>query len=253
MDKAMNNLALESKKKNIIDMAFGFTVMARVFEKESDDLIKGRLAQTFQELKGIDSEQKFQELHHGFCEWFAQTIKLAKGGGSAAYGHGAKVLDISLKVYVYYCGLPDQAKADYLTPLLNGAIDTPILRHLVSTIKTPDGQSLSPHLRPRDILANEIVLYTRKSKNSNLTSRKIPRPVCLPDGFSGFHWKKYPRFLERRTKGGWGFHNLRHRYAAYQHSRGMPLYLLMERLGHSNLSTTQIYLRSLPSFCPDGK
>ena len=105
-------------------------------------------------------------------------------------------------------------------------------------------------LRPKDIIGNEIALYTRKSRNSNLTSRKVPRPLCLPSGFSGFHWKIYPRFLERQTKGKWGFHNLRHRFAAYQHSRGMPLYLLMERLGHSNLSTTQIYLRSLPSFCP---
>lgn len=108
-------------------------------------------------------------------------------------------------------------------------------------------------LKPKDILASELVLYTRKSKNSNLTSRKVPRPFCLPDSFAGFHWKGYPHFLERQTKGKWGFHNLRHRFAAYQHSRGMPLYLLMERLGHSNLSTTQIYLRSLPSFCPEKK
>jgi integrase len=108
-------------------------------------------------------------------------------------------------------------------------------------------------LSPKDILGGELVLYTRKSKNSNLTSRKVPRPVCLPERFSGFHWKIYPRFLERKTKGKWGFHNLRHRFAAYQHSKGLPLYLLMERLGHSNLSTTQIYLRSLPSFCPEEK
>jgi integrase len=108
-------------------------------------------------------------------------------------------------------------------------------------------------LKPADILASEIVLYTRKSRNSNLTSRKIPRPLCLPGNFSGFHWEEYPRFLERKTKGKWAFHSLRHRFAAYQHSKGMPLYLLMERLGHSNLSTTQIYLRSLPSFCPEEK
>lgn len=104
-----------------------------------------------------------------------------------------------------------------------------------------------------DPRVHEIVLYSRKSRNSNLTSRKIPRPVSLPDNFTGFQWIEYPRFLERKTRGKWAFHNLRHRYAACQHSRGMLLYILMERLGHSNLSTTQIYLRSLPSFCPDKK
>jgi hypothetical protein len=102
-------------------------------------------------------------------------------------------------------------------------------------------------------MAGELVLYNRKFRNSDLTSRKIPRPHCLPDNFSGFPWKKYPRFLEKETQGRWGFHSLRRRFAAYQHSRGMPFYLLMERLEHSKLSTTQIYLRSLPSFCPEQK
>jgi hypothetical protein len=145
-EKTMHELALEAKKKNIIDMALGFAAMMRLFEKKSDDLIKDRLALVCGELEGVDSEHKFKEVHDSFCEWFTQTIKLAKTGETASYGHGAKVLDISLKVYVYYCRMPDQVKADYLAPFLNGAIDTPILRHLLGIVRIPEGKSLSSHL-----------------------------------------------------------------------------------------------------------
>ena len=51
MEKTAHDLAVEAKKKNIIDMAFGFTAMTRVFEKESDDQIKNRLTQTFRDLE----------------------------------------------------------------------------------------------------------------------------------------------------------------------------------------------------------
>jgi hypothetical protein len=142
----MHQLALEAKKKNIIDMALGFTAMMRLFQKESDDLIKEHLAHTLRELEEIDSEEKFKGLHESFCEWFTQTIKLAKDGEAASYGHGAKVLDLALKVYVYYCRMPNPEKADYLDPLLNGAIDTPILRHLLGMVKTDDGKGLTPRL-----------------------------------------------------------------------------------------------------------
>ena len=93
-------------------------------------------------------------------------------------------------------------------------------------------------------------LYTRKSKNSNLTSRKIPTPNCLKEVsrgrgkvFAGYH--SYPRFLETHTGGKWAFHNLRHRRASIWANEGMTLIEIMYRLGHSNLETTQRYLQLL--------
>lgn len=142
----MYELALEAKKKNIIDMALGFTAMMRLFQKESDDLIKDRLAQTCQGLEEIDSEEAFRELHKSFCEWFRQEIKLAKNREPASYGHGAKILDLVFKVYVYYCRMPNSEKADYLCPLLNGAIDTPILRHLLGMVQSAEGKGLTPRI-----------------------------------------------------------------------------------------------------------
>jgi integrase len=106
----------------------------------------------------------------------------------------------------------------------------------------------------KDILDDEIVLYTRKSKNSNLTSRKIPIPMCLENlRFKGRlfkRWSVYPRFLEKRVykldQEPWGFHNLRHRFASRLSKKNTPIYRIMELLGHSSLSTTQIYLQNIP-------
>lgn len=93
-------------------------------------------------------------------------------------------------------------------------------------------------------------LYTRKAKNSNLTSRKIPTPKCLKDVsrstgkvFTGYH--AYPRFLELTTKGKWNWHALRHRRASIWANEGMTLIEIMHRLGHTNLETTQRYLQLL--------
>lgn len=107
-----------------------------------------------------------------------------------------------------------------------------------------------------DIFDDYVVLYTRKSKNSNLVPRKIPKPNCLkgnklePDELLFPYWIEQPKFLERKVNAleqkSWGFHNLRHRYASLLSKQGKPLYEIMSLLGHSNLSTTQIYLQLIP-------
>jgi hypothetical protein len=40
------------------------------------------------------------------------------------------VLDIAIKVYVYYCAQPTAEIAQRIIPFLNGAVDTEILSHL---------------------------------------------------------------------------------------------------------------------------
>ena len=97
----------EAKLKNIIEMAVGFTVMKRVFEKRATTTIKDKLYEILQDLEKIETIDDFDKMHDSFCRWFVLNIKLAKSDGFASYGHSAKVLDISLKVFVYYCGLPD--------------------------------------------------------------------------------------------------------------------------------------------------
>ena len=123
-------LAEQAKKRNIIDMAVGFAGIMPLFQEGSADLIKEKLTETFEALERIGLDEEFNKMHRAFCQWFVKTIKLAKTEESSSYGHAAKVLDLALKVYVYYCKMPSPAKADSLIPRLKGAMDTPLLRHL---------------------------------------------------------------------------------------------------------------------------
>jgi hypothetical protein len=137
--------AEKAKKQNMIDMAVGFTAMMPLFQERSADLIKEKLADLFEGLDRISSDQDFNEMHRHFCQWFVKTIKLAKSGEPSSYGHAAKVLDLALKVYVYYCKMPSAEKAESLIPRLNGAIDTPILRHLFKKLEDIYRESFPTH------------------------------------------------------------------------------------------------------------
>lgn len=107
-----------------------------------------------------------------------------------------------------------------------------------------------------DVFDNYVVLYTRKSKDSNLVPRKIPIPKSL--NISGLEsgqkifndWNDTPKFLERKIKElnqkPWNWHNLRHRYASLLSKEGRPIFEIMTLLGHSSIKTTQIYLQLLP-------
>jgi integrase len=107
-----------------------------------------------------------------------------------------------------------------------------------------------------DVFDDYIVLYTRKSKDSNLVPRKIPKPLSLnitrqKVGDRIFNqWSDAPKFLERKVKElnqkSWNWHNLRHRYASRLSKNNTPLFQIMILLGHSNLKTTQGYLQLLP-------
>ena len=121
----------ETKEKNVIDMAVSFTAMMRLFEKGSADKIKDKLNDTIKNLGNINANSDFDHLHDLFCQWFVKNIKTAKKSERASYGHAAKVFDIALKVYVYYCNLPTLEKAQQLLPMLNGAVDRPILKHII--------------------------------------------------------------------------------------------------------------------------
>jgi hypothetical protein len=148
-------LAEQAKKRNIIDMAVGFTGMMRLFQEGTADLIKGKLADIVEGLDRISSEEEFNKMHRGFCQWFVKTIRLAKTEEPPSYGHAAKVLDLALKVYVYYCNMPSPAKAESLMPRLNGTIGTRILRHLFKKLDDIYGKSYPPHLWTIKMISKE--------------------------------------------------------------------------------------------------
>lgn len=120
------------------------------------------------------------------------------------------------------------------------------------------GARISEPLRVtgKDITDEFLVLFTKKSKNSNLVPRKLPIPVCIkelkidPDQRLFDRWIEKPKFLGRKVKQlnqqAWNWHNLRHRRASLWNKEGKSLFEVMSLLGHSNLSTTQNYLQLLP-------
>jgi hypothetical protein len=139
------DLAIQAKKRNIIDMAVGFAGMMPLFQERSADLIKLKLTESFESLERIGSDEEFNKMHRAFCQWFVKTIRLAKTEEPSSYGHAAKVLDLALKVYVYYCNMPSPAKAEALTPWLNGAFDTHILSYLYRKLEDIKGKPYPPH------------------------------------------------------------------------------------------------------------
>jgi hypothetical protein len=138
-------LAKQAKKQNIIDMAVGFAGMMPLFREGSADLIKEKLAELFESLDRINSEEGFNKAHRDFCQWFVKKIRLTNGKEPSSYGHAAKVIDLALKVYVYYCKMPSPAKAESLTPWLNGVIDTHILTYLYGKLENIRGKPYPPH------------------------------------------------------------------------------------------------------------
>lgn len=121
------------------------------------------------------------------------------------------------------------------------------------------GARISEALRFKDtdIIGEHIILYTRKSKNSDLVPRKVPKPKILDSlipvrsNYRVFaRWNDHPGFLERKIKKlnhsrTWNWHNLRHRFASLHSKNKTPLFELMKLLGHENLETTQNYLQLL--------
>jgi hypothetical protein len=135
----MKQKAKEVKIQNIIDMAVSFSAMARVFEKGSAEKIKARLNEIIEDFFSLKSSEEYYEKHNNFCSWFTSNIKTAerrkndeiiKESHFASWGQGGKILDIVLKVCIYYCNLPSVEDSSRILPWLNGAIDTPIIEDL---------------------------------------------------------------------------------------------------------------------------
>jgi hypothetical protein len=133
------SLAGQAKTRNIIDMALTFSATLRVFSRQSKTIIAKRLEELFANLDDIAEREEFERLHAAFCVWFTNTIGTAAKKGSrlrpsgrSSYGHAAKILDVSAKVYVYYCAQPSHDVANVIIPMLHCPADSAVLKHLAS-------------------------------------------------------------------------------------------------------------------------
>jgi len=142
----MKEKAEKAKIQNIIEMAVSFTAMGRVFEKRSAERIKAKLNNCIEEFFNLSTREEYHRKHKEFCEWFTTNIKTAerkkdgriiKRSQYASWGQAAKVIDIVLKVCIYYCNLPSVGVSSKIIPWLNGAIDTPILHDFKKRYNPP--------------------------------------------------------------------------------------------------------------------
>jgi predicted DNA-binding antitoxin AbrB/MazE fold protein len=126
----MSKESARARTANVIDMAFNFTAMARVFAEGSKEEIVKQLGCTLDELVGANSQSSFDDSHSVFCTWFCSNIKRSKYIVNASYGQGAKIIDVVSKVFFYYCQLPNQYKSTDIVNYLHGAVDTDILSYI---------------------------------------------------------------------------------------------------------------------------
>jgi len=113
------------------------------------------------------------------------------------------------------------------------------------------------HLQPRHIMLKEKNILIEQGKG------KKDRIVPLPKGFKEKHISMLPlkitqRGLEKafksiclkagllKIKPTLHFHSLRHGFATLAVSNGVPIHHVRTLLGHSNISTTNVYLESNP-------
>lgn len=195
MNTENSSIAAEIKQKNVIDMALTFTAMIRLFEKESKPKIAGKLYEEFQRLEKIKNIIEFQAFHRGFCDWFTSNIKTAqkernnkiiKKSGYALYGHAAKLLDVSLKVYVYYSSLPNMRTAETILPFLNTAIDNPILKHLKKSFP-------SEYVLAKTVEQIEESTYKKLQKLIRSDIKKNFNNVILPTQYDDIMWNRLNR------------------------------------------------------------
>lgn len=133
------------KLQNIIDIAVSFSAMGRVFEKGSAEKIKDRMNKTIGDFLNLTSKEEYCRKHDNFCRWFCENIKTAerkkndkiiKSSQYASWGQAAKIIDIVLKVCIYYCNLPSIEYSSKVIAWLNGAIDTPLMKDLKERYKS---------------------------------------------------------------------------------------------------------------------
>ena len=125
----MHMEADNAKLYGILAIAVSAAGMTRVFEKGSARKIRDKLALCIDGFLNARSEEEYRYNHDEFCGWFVRQIKTA-AKKPASWGQAAKVIDIVLKVCVYYCNLPSARDSLRIAPWINAAIDTQRLKAL---------------------------------------------------------------------------------------------------------------------------
>jgi hypothetical protein len=178
----------------IIDMGVAWSGMMRVFVKGTREKLNEKIIDDLAEkVFNVGSREEYVEIHTDFCDWGTSNIDQAerKRNGKviiqkarASYGQIAKTLDVTLKVAIYYCHLPDYEQSRRICHWLNAAVDTAMMGEL---------QKAFPNaIQPWPTLIKKVD-KTAYDKIQSLVHESIKREhnnaITLPQ-WEDIHWAK---------------------------------------------------------------
>jgi len=183
--------------ENIIDMAAGFSSMIRLFRKGSKEAIRIRITNiTAKKLFNAISKNQYIDIHSEFCDWGSNNIFLAekKRDGKiitncslASFGQIAKVLDVALKVAIYYSHLPDCEKSKQISHWLNAAVDTQMMKMLSKKYPNTIEQW------PTTIKEVDRNSYMKIQETVRIFIKEVHNDKILPVQFDDIYWRKLNR------------------------------------------------------------
>jgi hypothetical protein len=184
----------ELRVKSIINMGVAWSGMMRVFVRHTRKKLNEKIINDLAEkVFNVESREEYLKIHTDFCDWGTSNIdqaERAKNGKvivqrtRASYGQIAKTLDVTLKVAIYYCHLPDCERSRRLCHWLNAAVDTAMMGELQKDF--PDAIKTWPNL----IKEVDKNAYT---KIQNLVRESIKREhnnAINPPQWEDIHWAK---------------------------------------------------------------
>ncbi len=185
----------EAKRQNIVNMSFGFGAMTRLFKQGEREKIISELGVRLPKIASSKDDKEFRKQHDDFCCWFKDNIKTAerkskrdglviKKSNRASYGQGAKVLDVALKIFVYYCQLPDLKTAKQTMGWLNAAIDTKMMKYLK---KMPDSESSSIEATSIEDVDEETYAELQKLVHKDIKQQNFR---ILPVQWDDIMWRR---------------------------------------------------------------
>jgi hypothetical protein len=169
--------------------------MMRVFERGARKELSEKIVNDLSErIFNVSSADELAKIHADFCDWGTKKInqvERVRNGAIispkcwASYGQIAKTLDVTLKVAIYYCHLPNCERSLEICRWLNAAVDTTMMKNLdknlPKSLKKVDKETYS-----------EIQSLVRKS-----IKRDHNNAITCPQ-WEDIHWEEANRLTDRR-------------------------------------------------------
>jgi hypothetical protein len=176
----------------IIEMGVAWSGMMRVFvEGTGERLSKKILRDLAEKVFNVGSRDEYVKIHADFCHWGTSNIdqaertrqgKVIVQKARASYGQIAKTLDVTLKVAIYYCHLPDCKQSKKICPWLNAAVDTAMMGEL----KKASPNALQPW--PTSIKEVDKTAYDKIQCLVRESIKREHNNAITPPQWEDIHW-----------------------------------------------------------------